>query len=536
MSSSEKINREIEQRAKEYREQKNDPLKPLRDLRAGAEPKNIEAALRLFDESCRGKDDLEVAVLRDEAIKELERIKCKSPAGLIDVSLKLIKRTEKKNLQGQDIVFPQPLPWEEAVDGSELLNEVAAFICKFVVFEERENVACATWVSHTWFTDVIDFSPILGIVSPEKRCGKSTLLRVLKLLVSKPYRTASASVSAIFRLVEMNQPTLLIDELDSFMEKNEELRGLLNEGVERNGAFSRTVGDSFEPRAFRVFCPKALSLIGSLPGTVEDRTILIKMKRKVKRDRVERFQERTIAPLAGELCRKLLRFANDSRERLSQADPEIPEALNDRQADCWRPLIAVADLAGGEWPRKVREAAVALSGSGGTEEQQSAAVLLLSDIKTFFEEKSFQQTPTADLLEYLVSLDEKPWSEWRHGKPLNAHTLARLLRPFGVSSRTVRERARVFKGYVFEEFADAFLRYIPSQTVTSLQSAPVAVKTAFFDPLQTASVTASKSEENSRQSCIVTDVTDRNPESVPVGGYEEDDWASIYGEAGVMDL
>ena len=161
-----KIEHQIEQGVKECQEQLNDPIKPLRDLQADAEPKNIDAALRLFAESCRGKDDLEVAGLRAEAIKELEQIKSKSPASLIDASLKLIKRTEEKNLQGQDIVFKQLLPWEEAVDGSELLDEVAGFVRRFVVFREHEKTAVSLWIFYAWMFDAVSCSPILFLSSP----------------------------------------------------------------------------------------------------------------------------------------------------------------------------------------------------------------------------------------------------------------------------------------------------------------------------------------------------------------------------------
>lgn len=538
MSSSEKINREIEQRAKEYREQKNDPLKPLRDLRAGAEQKNIDAALRLFAESCRGKDDLEVAGLRAEAIKELEQIKSKSPASLIDASLKLIKRTEEKNLQGQDIVFQQPLPWEEAVDGSELLDEVAGFVRRFVVFREHEKTAVSLWIFYAWMFDAVSCSPILFLSSPEKRCGKTLLLEIIGSLAPKPIHTSNITPAALFRTVEKFQPTLLVDEVDSFLRQSDELRGIINSGHRRGSAFTvRVCGDDYEPRMFLTWCPKVFAGINGLPDTVEDRSIKINMRRKKPDEKTERFRLEKEAPKIEELCRKLLRFANDNKERLAQADPEIPEALNDRQADCWRPLIAIADLAGGEWPRKAREAAVALSGEAEQEENSSKGVQLLRDLQAFFSNNPEGKAFSEDILNHLNGMDEAPWSEFRHGKPLTARQLAVILKQFGIESAQIRIGAVSKKGYTKEMFQDAFQRYLSAfSSETAKQINADAGLSDFSETKQRGSVSDPKNEENTYKHRSVSDVSDKNPESVPVGGYEEDDWASIYGEAGVMDL
>ena len=62
--------------------------------------------------------------------------------------------------------------------------------------------------------------------------------------------------------------------------------------------------------------------------------------------------------------RQAARWAADNFDNLIDPDPAIPQALNDRAADNWRPLLAIADMAGGEWPQRAREAACVLSGEG----------------------------------------------------------------------------------------------------------------------------------------------------------------------------
>lgn len=292
----------------------------------------------------------------------------------------------EKSLQGHAINFEMPQAWPDPVDSGKLLEKIVLFISRYVILAESSLTAIALWVIHTWCLEAADFSPILGIRSPQMRCGKSTLLRVLVEIVCKAYKSASASVAALFRMVEERRPTLLIDEIDSFLEENEELRGLLNEGVESGGTFTRVVGDSHEPRAFGVFCPKALAAIGNFPATVDDRAIPIVMKRRRSEEKTVRFQRKKIQVQTLELRRQLLRWSTDNLEFLSD-DPEIPESLNDRQADCWRPLLAIAERVGGDWPEKARTAAQQIYDDTAGITGNSIATQLLVDLKKYFYDK-----------------------------------------------------------------------------------------------------------------------------------------------------
>src|SRR5260221_610896 len=78
---------------------------------------------------------------------------------------------------------------------------------------------------------------LLIINSPEKGCGKTTVLDVVGRTCSRPLFTSNITPAALFRVVEAVQPTLLIDEADSFAAENEELRGVINSGHTRSGAF-----------------------------------------------------------------------------------------------------------------------------------------------------------------------------------------------------------------------------------------------------------------------------------------------------------
>lgn len=193
--------------------------------------------------------------------------------------------------------------------------------------------------------------PRLNIASGTKRCGKTTLLRVIEAMVPKALRTDNATVPSIFRIVEASRPSLLIDEADNFAEHNDELRKLVNAGFESGGGVLRTVElkGQHEVRQFAVYCATVLSGIGKLPTTIEDRAIQIKLQRHTREEYIERLRSDRRHHLV-DLGRKAARWVADHRDDLGDADPEMPEALGDREQDKWPPLIAIADIAGGTGP------------------------------------------------------------------------------------------------------------------------------------------------------------------------------------------
>jgi len=169
------------------------------------------------------------------------------------------------------------------------------------------------------------------------------------------------------------------------------------------------------------------------------------------------------------LRRQAARWAADNFEKLVDPDPDIPEVLNDRAADNWRPLLTIADLAGSRWPQRAREAACLLSGDG--HESSSINVELLADIKAAFGDK--EAMSSADLVAALVADPERPWAEWRRGRPLTQRQLARLLKPFCVIPQTVHIPGfKDAKGYIRIAFEEAWVAYLPGQDASSHQFRP----------------------------------------------------------------
>jgi putative DNA primase/helicase len=327
----------------------------------------------------------------------------------------------------------------------------------------------AVWVSHAWAHDAADISPILAFVSPEKRCGKTTALSIIGALVPKPMHNVNITTSVLFRVIGIHAPTVLIDEADTYLGDNDELRGILNGGHNRLSAYVwRSVGDDHEPRQFKVWAPKCIAMIGKLPDTLEDRALVVPLRRKQSGEVVERFRADRLNEFLP-LRRMAARWAADNILRLAGMDPMVPGELNDRAQDNARAICAIADLAGGAWPQLVRASLVGIAAQPD-DEPQSAGVLLLRDMAEVFETKRGERLGSSDLIAALCGLEESPWNEWRGGKPISTRGIAKMLKPFGVSP--AQDRFGSF--YRFPDFIDAFGRYLskPLQnTATSATSA-----------------------------------------------------------------
>ena len=360
---------------------------------------------------------------------------------------------------GRVLALEDPEPWPEAVDGAALLDDLADVFPKFLVLSEGAAEALALWTLHTHAHDAARISPILAVTSPQKRCGKTKTLDVLGPLVRRPLPASNITAAALFRATEVFRPTLLIDEADTFLEDADELRGILNSGHSRSAAFViRTVGDDHEPRIFTTWAPKAIAKIGKLSGTLADRAIPIRMARKLPADRVERLTEAEVDRLR-DFARRAARWVADQFVDLRDADPPTPAGLHDRAADNWRPLLAIADVAGGGWPVRARVAIARLADDDDGDE--AAPVLLLGDLRDLFDARRVDRLPSAEIAEALGKLEERPWPEWKNGKPITQRQVAALLRPFRIVPNNIRlPDGKTPKGYHRDQFADAWRRYL----------------------------------------------------------------------------
>lgn len=366
-------------------------------------------------------------------------------------------------LQGRTMSLADVESWPESVSGADVLNEVAGTFAQFVALPDGAADALALWTAHTHCFELFQCSPRLNVSSPEKGCGKTTLRDVLAVLVPRPLLAENLSVAVLFRVIEAHRPTVLADECDSWLRDNDELRGMLNSGHRRGGQALRCEGESNEVRAFAVFAPAVVCGIGSLPGTLHDRSIVIRLERAKPGELRERFDSRR-TECEQELCAKLARFCADNSARLEACDPALPSGAFNRLADNWRPLFAVAEIAGGDWPHRAAAAFAKLTNREDGD-AQGIGVMLLADIQHAFADMGVARLPSAELCDRLATLEGQPWAEYgRRSEPITANQLAKVLRRFGVQPRNIKlASSEVRKGYYLEDFQEAFERYLPSE-------------------------------------------------------------------------
>jgi putative DNA primase/helicase len=374
------------------------------------------------------------------------------------------RRTPAGDIQGGELKLAEPAPWPDPVDGVQLLDEIAAAVRNHVFMLDAAVHAVTLWVIHSYLVDCFTTSPRLAVHSPEKECGKTTLLDIIQKLSWRPLLTPSIQQAGVFRVIERWKPTLLIDEADTFLRDNDGLRGVLNSGHRKGEFVVRVEGDDREPRAFSVYGACAIALIGKLPDTLESRSISIELRR-AKQGEVPRQFRYDRATDLDELAGKARRWADDNRDIVRQAEPSTNGLFN-RVADNWRPLFAIAGAVGEPWAALARDAAK--SARKGADDQ-SLRVLLLLDVRDVFWAKNTDRLRSAELAEALGEIEGRPWAEWKNGRAMTATALARQLAPFQIGPGTKRIGQITFKGYLLSDFDDAFERYLTDQSVTQSQ-------------------------------------------------------------------
>jgi len=370
--------------------------------------------------------------------------------------------TDKPNTDEETETFPAVKPYPHPVNGDEVAKEIESVLNKYMVLPEHSPIAITLWIMFSYVYDEFDVCPILAAISPEKRCGKTSLLSLLTALCQKVLSASNISASAVFRSVEKWQPTLIIDEADTFLRHNDELRGVLNSGHTRaTASVIRSVqkGKKFDVERCSTWAPKAIALIGKLPDTLADRSIGVKMRRKRSDEKRDRIPYSKLTDQLETLRRKIARWAAD----FVFIEVDAPSQLDDRAADNWLPLLGIALSIG--WMEKATKAALALSGKTDTDTIRTE---LLRDIWEILQNVNGDAIPSKELIDKLNALEDRPWSTYHKGSPLNGNGLARLLKAFEISSKTIRFGDKTAKGYEIDSFNDAVTRYLDVTEVTSL--------------------------------------------------------------------
>jgi len=369
------------------------------------------------------------------------------------------------------------IPQEQPPTAEQPLDELESFLRRFVIYPSiYALVAHVLWIIHTHLMEAWESTPRIAFLSPEPGSGKSRALEISELLVPLPVEAVNVTPVYLFRKVgsEDGRPTVLYDEIDTVFgprakDNNEEIRGLLNAGHRRHGVAGRCVvrGKQVFTEEIPAYCAVALAGLGDLPDTILSRCVIVRMRRRAPNEVVEPYRRRVHQKAGDELRERIAEWATCVEAGIGDPWPHMPESVTDRNADIWEALIAIAEMAGGDWPKRARAAAVALvAESKGT--TPSLGIRLLADLRQVF--GASEHLSTDAIIKALCALDEAPWGDIR-GKPIDARGIANRLGVYGIKSKTVRIGEHTPKGYNRDDLWDAWARYLGASPIESATSA-----------------------------------------------------------------
>lgn len=402
--------------------------------------------------------ELEYELERTETAKSLNNMSARS----LD---KLVKNARSKlEYETSDSLVVDTKPYAEPVlDIALIVSLIYQILDDHIACTDAVKVAVTLWILMTWVIPASHILPIAWINAPEKRCGKSTLLTLMSRMSKRSLSTSNITGSALFRSIESFKPTLFIDEIDTFINDNEGIRGVLNAGHSRDNPYIiRCTGDDNEPVPFNVFGAKAISGIGRIPDTLVDRSIPLTLRRKMRDETKNRVRDLP-TDITNTIQSKLSRWSDDNLQAVKDARPVLPVTINDRAQDNWEILLKIALVLGDGWLERAYRACIEISGSDSDE--PSLNEQLLADIQTVFNLNETNRLLSKRLLAGLCRDPEMIWSTLNHGKPITLPQISKRLSGFRISSKCMRtidvngKEARG-RGYDINDFRDAFSRYL----------------------------------------------------------------------------
>lgn len=412
-----------------------------------------------------GQTDTEkrYAELADGALKSAGRV-----ANVTDVAVTKGSESGESVTNVADVAVTGGSGSEGEPVGAALLDEVESYLRTYVAYpSDYAGVAHVLWIAHTHMMPAWDSTPRIAFLSPEPASGKTRALEASELLVPRAIEAVNVSAAYLFRKVDAptGLPTVLFDEIDTIFgpkaKEHEDVRGLINAGHRKGAVSGRCVGPNQTPTDFPAYCAVALAGLGDLPDTILTRSVVIPMRRRARNERVQPFRRRAAEKTGTALHNRLRTWGKTVIPTVGKPWPEMPDGIEDRDADVWEALLAVADAAGGEWSSRARAAAVYLV-NAAKEKPASIGIRLLSDLRDIF--AGYDNLSSDQIIDKLCALPEAPWATIRKGEPINSRFVSSRLSGYGVKSTTVRIGKGVkdvARGYKAEDLADPWERYLP---------------------------------------------------------------------------
>ena len=352
-------------------------------------------------------------------------------------------------------------PWPEPVATEGLLDATLAQLRRYVVIhDEHFAVACALWALFAWCHEIASYSPLLVVQAADADSAKTTLSKVLELLTPRALMITEPTGPVLYRTVDRDHPTLIIDDADQLLPRKPDLASIINASWTRGTTIPRL--ERGVTRYFDPFCPKVLNGINLLPHlrpATRSRCITGNLLPKLPDEKVIDYARAAEDEDFLTLRRKAMRWAADSMAAVKSASPALPEGFSqNRQRNNYTLLFAIADLAGGSWPKRIRAAAVKLSREHN---EPSLGKCLLAKFYEFFIAHGLLLT-SKQVETLLAAEDESEWSNYRdRGRPINRYEVAHLLKPFGIRPDVIHPRGKpADRGYNAAWFEVAFRHYL----------------------------------------------------------------------------
>jgi len=396
--------------------------------------------------------------------------------------------------ESQGLTFEDIKPCSDPVDGNNLLDQLTKTFKDHMVLPSGMPELCAVYSLFTHCIDAFDYAPYLSVSSATMRSGKSRLGDIFEALVQKPLKADSATEATIFRVVNAHEPTMILDEADTWSRDNEGMRGILNAGNKRNAKVLRCSGDSHEPKAYKVFGAKIILGIGKRWGTLADRCIEIALKRKLVSEEVQRIKASRFHKDLKPIREQMRRWANDHMDDLRDAEPELPQLTDDRAMDNWEPLLAIGDACSKQWGERLREIA---QETHKEKEENEIIVRLVHDMEKIFEDHYSDKMTSEQMCNELAQIDDAPWGSWGRMGPITKISLAKKLKPFGIKPDQFWESDKKKRGYKREDLKDTLARYpLPTESVDSVEPSNDKEKSDNSSRYESPNLPSSKSPNN----------------------------------------
>lgn len=344
------------------------------------------------------------------------------------------------------------------IDIEKNLDLIVQYLNKHAILPQGASEAIALWCLASYDINLFRIYPKLTIYSPEKRCGKSTVLDLIEAFAYKTLVTSNMSPASIYRVINKQQPTLIMDEADTYVQGgSSELTGIINSGHSKSKAFvTRCKPKSLDVERFSTWTPMVLASIGKLPPTIMDRSVVIKLRRKTMQEIVERIPQ-DIGDQTKNIKVDLEQWIKVNSNSIKNNTIE-PEYLgNDRAVDNWLPLFAIANQVSDRWLKKCEWAYKTLT---VVEQEQDLSTSLLEDIREIFIKTSISKFPSAQLVEKLIEDKDKQWCECNKGRVLTQNTLAKMLKTYDIKPKTIRHAGSTLRGYEIGQFRASFDSYL----------------------------------------------------------------------------